>query len=132
MTCRGFWLVAALSRYTSGCPLIGRSRIGKSARILSTSSGGASWMVFTAFLPERLRPLALVRRGRGLLGPGDPELPAEPLVPLQLELVGELRTARQDDPAVHHHVDVVRGDVVEDPLIVGDEQHADVGPDQLM
>src|SRR5438477_3129324 len=37
MTMRGFWVVAALSRYTSGFPCTLRSSIGKSLRICSTS-----------------------------------------------------------------------------------------------
>src|SRR6056297_1167413 len=37
ITCTGFWVVAALSRYTNGLPYIFCSRIGKSFRILLIS-----------------------------------------------------------------------------------------------
>src|SRR5690606_32370927 len=44
-----------------------------------------------------------------------------------LELVGELRATGGDYAAVGEHVDEVRLDVVEDPLVVGDQQDAAIG-----
>src|SRR5262245_58245873 len=41
MTCSGFWLVFALSRYTSGLPCTSSRRMGKSARTRSTSKARA-------------------------------------------------------------------------------------------
>src|SRR6476660_6331692 len=42
MTRRGFWLVAALSRYTSGLPRTRCDRMGKSWRSRSTSRAGTA------------------------------------------------------------------------------------------
>ena len=61
----------------------------------------------------------------------DTELLADALVSLLLELARELGTAGPHDTTLHHHVDPVGGDVVEDPLVVGDQQDAQVGSDQL-
>src|SRR5689334_6648147 len=99
-------------------PWSSRSRIGKSRRIRSTSSGvgitltSALRSSITLAIPASVPSLRL----GGLLL--DPELLADPLVALLLQLLRQLRAARQDDPAVHHHVDPVRRDVVEDPLVV--------------
>ena len=49
---------------------------------------------------------------------------ADPVVPLVLELLGELRAAALDDFPVEHDVDVVGLDVVEDALVVGDLEDA--------
>src|SRR5439155_26167146 len=110
ITCRGFWLVFELSRYTRGLPLTSRCRIGKSSRIRSTSSGRV--MFATSFPAQEFLP--------------------KPFVALRFELVRELGAAGEHDPAVHHHVDPVGGDVAQDPLVVGDEKHSQVRPDQRL
>src|SRR3954453_5523125 len=56
-------------------------------------------------------------------GTGAPPL-ADGLVALALEALHELLAALHDDPAVEHHVDELRPDVVEDALVVGDDQPA--------
>src|SRR5918999_862231 len=54
------------------------------------------------------------------------------LVPLRLELPGQLRTAGANDPAAHQHVDPIRSDVVQDPLVVGDQQKSETGSPELV
>ena len=44
----------------------------------------------------------------------------------------ELGAALLDDTPVDEHVDEVRLDVVEDPLVVGDHERAHVGADELL
>src|SRR6266705_3009532 len=117
----------------SGFPLIVRSRMGKSLRTSSTSSAaGRSSTARATSVSSRafsLRPGGgPVRAGRvrgGLLR-GEPQLLADAFVALLLELVGQLRAAGLHDPPAHHHVYVVRGDVVQDPLVVRDQEHAQV------
>src|SRR5215212_1323297 len=122
MTCTGFCDVAAESRYTIGLPSgIVRSRIGKSARIRARSSGSVLRSCVTAMPP----PGSVLRLRRRLAEVADP------LVALLLELLRELAAAGLHDTSVHHHVDVVRRAVVQDPLVVRDEQHAEVRADQL-
>src|SRR5712692_3213405 len=111
MTWRGFWLVFELSRYTSGLPCTCRSRIGKSLRIRSTSSA--------AGLPSRTLDIAitLLKENGSLFVPClarlQTELLAQPFVSFPLELWGQLGAAREHDPALHHDVDRVGGDVIE-------------------
>src|SRR3990172_9222134 len=45
----------------------------------------------------------------------------DPLVALRLQLKGELASAGPDDAAVQQDVNIVRRDVVEDSLVVGDD-----------
>src|SRR2546428_6119105 len=116
MTCWGFCEVAALSRYTIGLSPTVRDRMGKSSRTRSTSSGRTSPSITLAISDTTFSR----RRNRFLLL--DAELLAEVLVPLPLELVGELLAAGLHDPPVHHHVHVIRRDVVEDALVVRDQQ----------
>src|SRR5438876_10112293 len=85
ITWRGFWLVAALSRYTTGLPRRVCERIGKSARMRATSSEAVWGLTVTA---TGLRPPRVQRI-------------AYEVVTLRLELSGELGTARADDPSVH-------------------------------
>src|SRR5919109_1723257 len=126
MTWRGFWDVAALSRYTSGLPDISRDRMGKSSRIRFASNAASS----TAAMVAPLRGGSL---GLGLVGVRlDPELGAQPFVALGLELASLVRAAAADDPAAHQHVDVVGGYVVEDALVVGDQQQPQVWTGQLI
>src|ERR1700690_513522 len=63
--------------------------------------------------------------GEGGRSGGD-ELLLDPVVALGLELEGEGLVAALHDPAVPHHVDVVGHDVVEQPLVVGDEEDAEL------
>ena len=56
----------------------------------------------------------------------------EGLVALRLELLRELCAARGHDPAVHEDVHVIRGDVVEDALVVRDHERAHLGADELV
>jgi hypothetical protein len=49
------------------------------------------------------------------------------LVAFALELVRQLGPAALHDPALRQHVDEVGPHVVEQPLVVGDQQHALVG-----
>src|SRR4029079_10504274 len=51
---------------------------------------------------------------------------AHPALPRALELLDELRAALLDDPPLEHDRDAGRLDHVEDPLVVGDDQHAHV------
>src|SRR2546427_321982 len=68
ITCRGFWLVAALSRYTTGLPLTVRDRIGKPALTCGTwggERGGASGLIVIVTLRPFPRT-ALRARSRSL------------------------------------------------------------------
>ncbi len=58
---------------------------------------------------------------RVLSDPGRGRLLLEPVIALVLELEGEFAAARVDDLAIHEDVDEVGNDVVEQPLIVGDQ-----------
>src|SRR5215207_9755658 len=109
-TCRGFWLVAAESRYTSGWSLTRRSRMGKSPRTAATSSGAVEGVIGASWDRES---------GGGVATPA--------LVPLGLQPVGQLGAAGLDDPPVDHHVDHVGGDVAQDAGVVGDQQDAELG-----
>src|SRR6059036_3451385 len=126
MTCRGFWDVAALSRNTIGLSPTVRDRMGKSARMRVTSSAPSARSFVTDIVssPPLSFPLAVLVL--------DPQLLADALVALLLELVGQLLPARLHDTPADHHVDEIRGDVVQDPLVVGDEEHAEVRPDELL
>src|SRR5215218_4502909 len=125
MTRRGFWEVAALSRKTIGLFPTVRERMGKSPRMRATSSAPSARSFVTDIAPSPpLRFLFAVL----LL---DPELLADALVALLLELLGQLLPARLHDTPADHDVDEVRRDVVQDPLVMGDEEHAEVRPDQL-
>src|SRR5688572_20167450 len=111
ITTWGFSDVAAESRYTNGRPCTMRCRVGKSLRISSTST-------LTGLASSNARGQCRSR----VLGPGRFEL----LVTLGFQGFGQVRAAGLDDPAAHHHVDLVGGDVVEDPRVVRDQQHAEV------
>src|ERR1035441_946289 len=52
------------------------------------------------------------------------DLFADPVVAFLLEPLDQLVAAVHDDPAVHHDVDELRADVVEDALVVRDDQGA--------
>src|SRR6266511_5634307 len=100
--------------------------MGKSARIRATSSAPPARSFVTDIVPSPpLRFLLAVL----LL---DPELLAVALVYLLLELVGQLLPARLHDTPADHDVDEIRRDVVHDPLIVADEEHAQARPDELL
>src|SRR6266851_5669072 len=114
ITCRGFWLVAALSRYTRGFPRTVCARIGKSLRIRATSSGvslivGGLTVTATALRLPRVQGFA------------------HELVTLGLELGGELRAAGAHDAPVDEHVDEVWVHVAKDPLVVRDQEHPHLG-----
>src|SRR5437667_1219128 len=51
----------------------------------------------------------------------------DPVVTLGLELVRQLGASRLDDAAVDQHVDELRLDVVQDPLVVRDQEHPEIG-----
>src|SRR2546427_1621929 len=51
----------------------------------------------------------------------------DPVVALGFELVRQLRASRLDDPAVDQHVDELRLDVVQDPLVVRDQENPEIG-----
>ena len=79
-------------------------------------------------------PVALVVAGRGLrdeerlvghvrLEPGVAE---DRAVALVLEPEGQVLAAALDDPALGEDVDEVRGDVVQQPLVVGDQEDAEL------
>src|SRR5918994_4012325 len=104
-----------------GLPWLVRSRIGKSALIRSASSVPVPPCCVTA-------TVCLLRRRVRL---AQTELLADTLVALLLELVGQLLPAGLHDTPADHHVNEVGRDVVQDPLVVGDEQDPEVGPDQL-
>src|SRR5690606_3802863 len=141
---RGFCEVFAESRYTSGWPLTLRSRMGKSARTSSGSSGASTGGTAVTELmfssrprrwPFRCRP-GIARTHRPLavcLAPGRPPprlgggrsgAVQVALVPLGLEPFGELRAALLHDPPADEDVHEVRPDVAQDPGVVGDEQDA--------
>ena len=71
---------------------------------------------------RRLRARGAPRRGRRL----EAGLAEDRAVALVLEPQGEVLAAALDDPALGQDVDDVRGDVVEQPLVVGDQQDAEV------
>src|SRR5215203_1945025 len=60
------------------------------------------------------------------------ELLAHPVVALLFQIVGELLAARGHQPAVQHHVDPVRLDVPEYPLVVGDDDRRELRPLHLV
>src|SRR5918998_5816234 len=84
-------------------------------------SSPSSWMVLSSGIPSP--PLAL---GAGA------ELLAHPVVAPVLELVGELLAARGHQPAVEHDVNPIRLDVPQDPLVVRDDDRAELRPTQLV
>src|SRR5947208_12229406 len=57
------------------------------------------------------------------------DLLADRVVALALEALDQLLAALDDDAPVHHHVHELRRDVVQDPLVMGDDQraHAELG-----
>src|SRR5712691_7769295 len=139
-TTAGFCDVEAESRYTSGRPLIRRSRIGKSRRTTCGSKptdAGASAPGevdevegVASIAIERSCPLAgsLHRLG---LGAGrrlrhekrlvwrvgrETGLAEDRAVALVLETKCEVFATALDDPSLGQDVDLVRGDVVEEPL----------------
>ena len=67
-----------------------------------------------------------------LLGPPQRRLLLEPGVALLLELERHLLAAGADDAPVDQHVDEVRNDVVQQPLVVRDDQHRALGAAQLV
>src|SRR5512143_2874590 len=89
----------------------------------------SSWKPYFSLYPSRMSsacsfmraPIAWASGRLGAWIGGDPH------VTLRLQLVRQLRPARLDDPAVDENVDELRLDVVEDPLVVRDQQHAQVG-----
>src|ERR1019366_6111743 len=66
------------------------------------------------------RPCSLRRRLFELVG--------DPAIALGLELVDQMGAAFPDDPALVHDVHVTRLHEVQDALVVGDDQHAHLGP----
>src|SRR5437867_13196232 len=111
ITWRGFWLVAALSRYTTGLPRTVCERTGKSARMRATSSEAVWGLMVTA---TALRPPRVQRV-------------AHEVVTLRLELSGELRPARPDDAPIHEHVHEVGVYEFQDPLVMSDQEDPDLG-----
>src|SRR5512143_1953831 len=86
----------------------------------------SSWKPYFSLYPSRMSSACSFMSGSysrasGRLGVSDPH------VALRLQLVCQLRAARLDDPAVDENVDELRLDVIEDPLVVRDQQHAQVG-----
>src|SRR5882762_2000754 len=51
----------------------------------------------------------------------------DPVVALSLELVRQLGASRLDDAAVDQHMHELRLDVVQDPLVVRDQEHPEIG-----
>src|SRR5512133_1894942 len=101
--------------YASGLPWISRARIGNSARISSMDRG-------------RLGAVGAVGSIGIRLGGGSRlDLLPDPAVALLLELLDQLGAALLDDPPVVEDVDRVRLDQVQDPPVVGDDQHAHPG-----
>src|ERR687897_1096887 len=84
-------------------------------------SSPSSWMVLSSGIPSP--PLAL---GAGA------ELLPHPVVAPVLELVGELPAARGHQPAVEHNVYPIRLNVPEDPLVVRDDDRAELRLAQLV
>src|ERR687898_78270 len=84
-------------------------------------SSPSSWMVLSSGIP--FPPLAL---GAGA------ELLPHPVVAPVLELVGELPAARGHQPAVEHDVYPIRLNVPEDPLVVRDDDRAELRLAQLV
>src|SRR6188768_3616400 len=137
MTTFGFWLLDAESRYTSRWPLISWSRIGKSARRACASKARVAVVVSMAI--GRPAALAADLHGLGLeigtLGHeeglvrrihGQSGLAQDRAVALVLEPEGEVLAAGLDDAALGQDVDDVGLDVVQQALVVGDEEHAEV------
>src|SRR5215207_9021407 len=60
------------------------------------------------------------------------ELLAHPVVALLFQIVGELLATRGHEPPVKHHVDPVRLDVPQNPLVVGDDDRRELRPSQLV
>src|SRR3984957_13548675 len=103
-TCSGRCDVAPESRYASWFPpRITRPRIGKSARIAARSSAA-----------ERVAETVMSGPRGGRLSEAD--------VAVLFEFVGQLRTARFDDPATDEDVHELRVDVAQNPGVVRDEQ----------
>src|SRR6267142_1565743 len=111
MTWRGFWLVAALSRYATGLPCTLRESTGKSARMRATSRGlvAAGRTVTAIAMPSPHRALRARSRSLGL------------------ELGGELAPAGANDAPIHKDVHEVRGHIAEHPLVVRDQQDPHLG-----
>src|SRR5579884_274073 len=55
---------------------------------------------------------------------------ARPVVTSFLQLESELFTPASDDSPRYHHMDVIGDDVIEDPLVVRNQQYAQVGGPQ--
>src|SRR5215208_1782477 len=60
------------------------------------------------------------------------ELLAHPVIALLFQIVGELLATRGHEPPVQHHVDPVRLDVPEYPLVVGDDDRRELRPLHLV
>src|SRR5882757_2768263 len=122
ITWRGRCEVAPESRYTSGLSSrTVRDRIGKSARSLATSSVAMFRLTLTGLATSSSVT------SRSLLGAGGGGGAAgEAHVAVLLQLVGQFRATGLDDPATGEHVHPVRGDVLEDPGVVSDQQYPDV------
>src|SRR5215218_2244105 len=88
------------------------------------SSSPSCWMVLSSGIPSP--PVAPLALGAGA------ELLAHPVVALVLELLGELLAARGDDPAVEHDVYPIRFNVSEYPLVVRDDDRAELRPAHLV
>src|SRR6185295_5732790 len=52
---------------------------------------------------------------------------SDPVIALGLKLVRQFGASRFDDAAVDQHVDELRLDVVQDPLVVRDQEHPEIG-----
>src|SRR3954463_4186996 len=115
ITWRGFWLVAALSRYATGLlPCTFCESTGKSARMRATSSGALAARVVTAMSRSLASGLACV------------QLFAHEVVALGLELGGELASASPHDAPINEHVHEIRRDIAEHPLVVRDQKDPDL------
>ena len=61
---------------------------------------------------------------------GSRDVVPHPIVALFFELQGQILAAAELDPAAHHDVHVIGHDVVEQPLVMGDQEHAEIRPAQ--
>src|ERR671916_590300 len=113
MTVRGFCAEDAESRYASGRPeRVTRSKTGKSARRAAPSRIRVP--AGSTAIAGRLVRLDRLRRG-GLVADsgGKPDLIADPVVPVGLELVAQLLAAAHHDATVEQDVHELRLHVVQ-------------------
>src|SRR4051812_119257 len=99
--------------------------LSRPRRVLNTDFS-SSWKPYFSLYPSRMSSVGcvvMVSPWPGRLG--GPVL-ADPVVALLLELQRQLGAARLDDPSVHQHVDEVRLDVIQDPLVVRDQEHPQI------